>query len=63
MWKHYQNYYNVGNVILQIVSSICLTLHKLIKKILKIPKGGNQNLLIKEQTTQCPKEKEEKNKQ
>jgi hypothetical protein len=34
------------------------------KKSLKIPKGGNQNPYIEEdQTTQCPKEKVQKNKQ
>ena len=34
------------------------------KKSLKIPKGGNQNLYIKEeQTTQWPKEKVQKDKQ
>ena len=30
---------------------------------LKIPKRGNQNLYIEEQTTQWPKEKVQKNKQ
>jgi CRISPR/Cas system CSM-associated protein Csm4 (group 5 of RAMP superfamily) len=29
------------------------------KKSLKIPKGGNQNLYIKEQTTQWPKDTKE----
>ena len=33
------------------------------KKSLKIPKGGNQNLYIEEQTTQWPKEKVQKDKQ
>jgi len=33
------------------------------KKSLKIPKGGNQNPLIEEQTTQWPKEKAQKDKQ
>jgi hypothetical protein len=33
------------------------------KKSLKIPKGGNQNPYIEEQTTQCPKEKVQKDKQ
>ena len=32
------------------------------KKSLKIPKGGNQNSYIEEQTTQCPKEKVQKDK-
>jgi hypothetical protein len=37
---------------------------KFIKKSMKIPKGGNQNLYIKEgQTTQWPKEKVQKDKQ
>ena len=30
---------------------------------MKIPKGGNQNSLIEEQTTQWPKEKVQKDKQ
>ena len=30
---------------------------------MKIPKGGNQNLYIEEQTTQWPKEKVQKDKQ
>jgi hypothetical protein len=34
-----------------------------VKKRLKIPKGGNQNLYIEEQTTQWPKEKVQKDKQ
>jgi hypothetical protein len=34
-----------------------------VKKSLKIPKGGNQNLYIEEQTTQWPKEKVQKDKQ
>ena len=33
------------------------------KKSLKIPKGGNQNLYIEEQTTQWPKEKVQKDKE
>ena len=33
------------------------------KTSLKIPKGGNQNLYIEEQTTQWPKEKVQKDKQ
>ena len=33
------------------------------KKSLKIPKGGNQNLYEEEQTTQWPKEKVQKDKQ
>jgi hypothetical protein len=33
------------------------------KKSLKIPKGGNQNPYIEEQTTQWPKEKVQKDKQ
>jgi hypothetical protein len=33
------------------------------KKSLKIPKGGNQNLYIEEQTTQWPKENVQKDKQ
>ena len=32
------------------------------KKSLKIPKGGNHNQYMKEQTTQCPKEKYKKTK-
>jgi hypothetical protein len=37
---------------------------KIIKKSLKVPKGGNQNLYIEEeQTTQWPKEKVQKSKQ
>ena len=35
----------------------------LFKKSLKIPKGGNQNLYNGEQTTQCSKEKLQKDKQ
>ena len=35
----------------------------LFKKSLKIPKGGNQNLYIEEQTKQCSKEKLQKDKQ
>ena len=36
----------------------------IIKKILKIPKGGNQNMYIEEeQTTQWSKEKVQKDKQ
>ena len=33
------------------------------KKSVKIPKGGNQNPYIEEQTTQWPKEKVQKDKQ
>jgi hypothetical protein len=33
------------------------------KKSLKIPKGGNQNPYIEEQTTQWPQEKGQKDKQ
>jgi hypothetical protein len=43
---------------------IIVFLYDIAKKSLKIPKGGNQNLYIEEeQTTQCPKEKVQKEKQ
>ena len=38
-------------------------INKTYKKSLKIPKGGNQNPYIEEQTTQWPKEKVQKDKQ